>query len=344
MRPFVWALLALSVLGASTASAQRLRRPLACDTCITGWYYFDQDAASTAVEDWSCGATSYDGHRGTDFSLRGGNGAIDTGYDVLAAADGEVVSTQDGHFDRCTMCGGTGCGLDFGFGYGNHVVINHGGYRVIYAHMRTGSVAVAPGDRVTCGQRLGQIGSSGCSTGAHLHFETRPVGGAPSTAFDPFAGMCSPTSPELWVSQGPHRGLPAAACEGVAVCPDGTYPIWTCTDDTHRRRCIDGVDMTEECLERCVRMPTGTDDVCEPVPDAGVDVPDASSLDGGTILDASGLDASGLDASALDAGVPTRDGRIDGGCGCRAAGGPRGAPALASVCLALALIARRRAR
>jgi hypothetical protein len=252
------------------ADAQRFRRPFACDDCIANWYYFDEGAGG-AVQDWNCGSSSYDGHRGTDFSLRGGNAAIDTGYDVVAAADGEVVSAQDGYFDRCTACGGSGCGTAFGYGYGNHVVINHGSYRVIYAHLRNGSVRVRAGDRVTCGQVIGQIGSSGCSTGAHLHFETRPLGGAYTSAFDPFEGRCSPTSPSLWTDQGGYRGIPGAACDGMPPpprCPSGTYPIWTCNAErTHRRRCIDGVDMIEECRWGCVVMPVGTDDVCAPPPD-----------------------------------------------------------------------------
>ena len=46
---------------------------------------------------------------------------------------------------------------------------------IFASHLRTGSVRVALGDRVTCGQVIGEIGSSGCSSGAHLHLETRPM-------------------------------------------------------------------------------------------------------------------------------------------------------------------------
>jgi hypothetical protein len=248
---------------ATSASAQRYRRPVACSDCIANWYYFDEDP-SGADDDWNCAGSSYDGHRGSDFSLRGGNGAIDTGYDVVAAADGMVVSAVDGFFDRCTSCPASGadprCGLGFGGGFGNHVAIQTGSDRVYYAHMRMGSVRVSVGDRVTCGQVIGQIASSGCTTGAHLHFETRA-----GAAYDPFEGPCSPTSPSRWVSQGAHRSMPEPTCDGPAppTCPSGWYTIWTCEGST-RRRCIDGVQMTEECGPgSCESRPVGTDDVCD---------------------------------------------------------------------------------
>ncbi len=59
-------------------------------------------------------------------------------------------------------------------GYGNRVVINHGnGYLTLYGHMVTGSIAVQVGQSVRQGQKIGQMGSTGRSTGTHLHFEIR---------------------------------------------------------------------------------------------------------------------------------------------------------------------------
>lgn len=61
-------------------------------------------------------------------------------------------------------------------GYGNHVVINHGnGYSTLYAHLS--SLAVVAGQRVARGSTLGQMGSTGRSTGTHLHFEIQAPGG-----------------------------------------------------------------------------------------------------------------------------------------------------------------------
>ncbi len=284
----------------STLEAQRYRRPVACTDCIANWYYFDQDA-SGADDDWNCAGSSYDGHRGSDFSLRGGNGAIDTGYDVVAAADGMVVSAMDGFFDRCTSCPAAGadpsCGLGFGGGFGNHVAIQTGGDRVYYAHMRTGSVRVSVGDRVTCGQVIGQIGSSGCTTGAHLHFELRTATSS-STAYDPFAGACSPTSPSRWVSQGGHRSMPEPTCDGPAppTCPSGWYPIWTC-EGSARRRCVDGVQMTEDCGPgSCESRPVGTDDACDADSDTfATDEGDCDDRNASVRPDASEVCGNGLD-------------------------------------------------
>lgn len=258
--------------GASRADAQTFRSPLECSGCIGLWNYFDQDDGA-GTRDWNCQSATYNGHRGTDLAINGSNDAIDDGYNVVAAANGVVVAAQDGHFDRCRTCNASvdsRCGLGFGGGFGNHIVINHGPYRVIYAHLRTGSVRVSVGDTVTCGEAIGQVGSSGCSTGAHLHFETR-TDVVRTSAFDPFEGGCS-SGTSRWTSQGPHRGLPSAACDGAPVCPSATYAIWTCNAErTQRRRCIDGMDTTEPCPYGCQSMPVGTDDTCAPAPDSDGD-------------------------------------------------------------------------
>jgi peptidase M23-like protein len=57
---------------------------------------------------------------------------------------------------------------------GNHVVLDIGGDRyVLMAHLRQGSLAVAVGQRVRVGDRLGAVGNSGNSTGAHLHLQVQ---------------------------------------------------------------------------------------------------------------------------------------------------------------------------
>jgi murein DD-endopeptidase MepM/ murein hydrolase activator NlpD len=57
-------------------------------------------------------------------------------------------------------------------GYGKLVIIQHvGGYETRYAH--NSKLLVSKGDRVRQGQKIAQVGSTGLSTGPHLHFEIR---------------------------------------------------------------------------------------------------------------------------------------------------------------------------
>lgn len=88
----------------------------------------------------------WSGHLGIDIASR-------TGVPVLAADDGYVVMA----------------GRDT-WGYGNQVVIDHGnGYLTRYAHLQT--ILVKAGQSVSKQQKIGTMGSTGRSTGPHLHFE-----------------------------------------------------------------------------------------------------------------------------------------------------------------------------
>jgi murein DD-endopeptidase MepM/ murein hydrolase activator NlpD len=72
---------------------------------------------------------------------------------------------------------------------GNHVILRCGTAEIVLAHMRQGSVALAPGDTVAVGVRLGEVGNSGASTEPHLHIHAqRPaLEGAPPISGEPLA-------------------------------------------------------------------------------------------------------------------------------------------------------------
>lgn len=164
--------------------------------------------------DWDCQSLTYPGHEGSDFGVGGFEG-MDAGRDVVAAADGTVIATNDGELDRCTTgdCYGGG-------GFGNYVYLEHADGKVtIYGHLKQWSVLASVGDSVVCGQKMGEVGSSGYSTGPHLHFQVNNTAGASE---DPFDGPCS-APPSYWLDQGVHGGLPGLDCGSPSPClPAGT--------------------------------------------------------------------------------------------------------------------------
>lgn len=103
-------------------------------------------------------------HTGIDIS---GNVGASLGTTVTAAADGEVIFVFNGcpHTNYGNTCS---CGS-----YGNYVIIQHSDTtKTLYAHLQQ-NVAVYAGQIVHAGDVIGTIGSSGSSTGPHLHFEVR---------------------------------------------------------------------------------------------------------------------------------------------------------------------------
>ncbi len=99
-------------------------------------------------------------HTGIDIGGRAVGKDIN-GATIVAAADGKVIYTG------------------YRGGYGNCVIIDHGnGVATLYAHMQTGSISVKVGQSVDRRQAIGKVGSTGLSTGPHLHFEVR-INGTP---------------------------------------------------------------------------------------------------------------------------------------------------------------------
>ena len=147
--------------------------------------YPDVDA-SEGSRDYSCGRATYDGHKGIDIRLLS---LADIARDVhvVAAAKGRVKRTRDMMADRI-LESREGEGALEGRECGNGVVIDHGsGWETQYCHLKRGSVAVKPGDRVARGQPIGAVGASGRVQFSHLHFGIRRTG----VTYSPFLGRTS---------------------------------------------------------------------------------------------------------------------------------------------------------
>lgn len=173
----------------SGTAPHRFRLPLAVNPGYSAYY---DNSCGAGVMDWKCGIATYNGHKGTDLVAAAGTS-------VYAGDGGNVVARNDG----CATVGylGNTCGG----GFGNYVKIDHGSsWYSVYAHFTHGTaIGFVP---VGCGQYLGKSGSSGNSSGYHLHFEVQRYG---ACGDDPFAGTCSdPVS--LWTNQ--NGGYPTLAC------------------------------------------------------------------------------------------------------------------------------------
>ena len=109
------------------------------------------------------GWMGYSGHTGVDFS-----GAGIAGKPILAAKAGTVVTSTALKYSNGNYRS-----------YGEYIVINHhDGTMTLYAHGAPGSRLVSAGQTVSQGQQIMSVGTTGNSTGYHLHFEVR-VNGVP---------------------------------------------------------------------------------------------------------------------------------------------------------------------
>ncbi|GAA6755850.1 M23 family metallopeptidase [Thermus thalpophilus] len=102
----------------------------------------------------------------TYFGQRGAFQRYHTGIDLAAPYGTPIVAAKSGQVEVAGWSS---------VGYGFHVILDHGGgVETLYAHMSR--IAVRPGEWVEAGEVIGYVGSTGWSTGPHLHFEVR-VGG-----------------------------------------------------------------------------------------------------------------------------------------------------------------------
>ncbi|MCW3123018.1 MAG: C-terminal target protein [Flavipsychrobacter sp.] len=184
--------------------------------------YIDEDATYPShLQDYNCGTRTYDlssgyNHAGTDIFLSpfDWNNMEDEHVEIIAAAPGTIIGKTDGNPDHnCAMGSGTW----------NSVYIQHSDGTVAwYGHMKTGTPTTkAVGATVVLGEHLGYVGSSGSSTGPHLHFEVHDASG---NVRDPWMGSCN-ALPSLWNTQKPYYEsqvnalMTHTAPPGFASCP-----------------------------------------------------------------------------------------------------------------------------
>lgn len=155
--------------------------------------YVDHDAAyPNKVKDYNCGTRTYDtdggyNHQGIDIYTWpfGQFKQLNSEVHIVAAAAGVIIAKGGSQPDNnCSFCT-TACQW-------NAVYLRHNNGSVTwYGHMKTNSLTTKPvGATVAEGEFLGVIGSSGNSTGPHLHFEVYE-NDTYTKLVDPYAGSCN---------------------------------------------------------------------------------------------------------------------------------------------------------
>jgi murein DD-endopeptidase MepM/ murein hydrolase activator NlpD len=157
------------------------------------------------VQDYNCGNRTYDtsggyNHKGIDiFTWPFSWYQFQNNQSwAIAAADGIIIGKYDGNFDmNCSLSGGNW----------NAVYIQHADGSVAwYGHLKNNSLtSKSLGDTVVAGEFLGVIGSSGNSTGPHLHFE---VYNSSNQLVDTYIGTCntwSSRNDSWWLLQKPYQ-------------------------------------------------------------------------------------------------------------------------------------------
>jgi hypothetical protein len=170
--------------------------------------------------DWNCGDRTYDAdtfnHNGTDYNVVQFPwlSMQNEGLVVVAAADGVIIDRHDGEPDQ-------NCGFDLGAD-ANLVVLRHSDNTIgIYAHFKSGTVTPRNvGHNVEQGDYLGVIGSSGISSGPHLHFGVQDRF---DNLLDPYAGECNALNPEsFWAEQEAYREMRVLDVSTHSALPE--YP------------------------------------------------------------------------------------------------------------------------
>ena len=164
--------------------------------------YADHNSASGASKDYSCGTRSRDNHAGTDFVLAPfpfyflASSSPTYQVEVIAVQPGQVVYTQTAFADNHCACINTDANVV--------AVLHSDGSAALYGHFKKNSIVVSVGSTVARGQKLGIVGSSGCSTGPHLHLEVYSDWNVQGSSIDPFLGPCNPNMTYQWWNKQPQ--------------------------------------------------------------------------------------------------------------------------------------------
>ncbi len=183
------------------------------------------------LTDYNCGTKTYDtnsgyNHQGVDiFSWPFTWYAMDNDQvEIVAGAAGQIIAKGDGSFDRS-------CDINTATPW-NAVYVQHSdGSIAWYGHLKSGSLTTKNvGDMVTEGEFLGIMGSSGSSTGPHLHFEVY-TNSTYTQLVDPYSGTCNTMNMDSWwQSQKPYlnpylnAALTHSADPIFDTCPTAEIP------------------------------------------------------------------------------------------------------------------------
>lgn len=158
------------------------------------WNYADNHSGST-IKDYMGNDWSYNGHNGTDISVHSFR-EMDKGMQILAAAKGVVTEIRFSENDRNYTCSGLN----------NYILIRHDDNSyAYYYHIMKKSALIKAGEYVQEGDPIAYIGSSGCSSHPHLHFEPGYFYNGSWNKRDPFHGTYN-TYPTMWQSQNDYVG------------------------------------------------------------------------------------------------------------------------------------------
>lgn len=140
--------------------------------------YADVNPFSGVAADYLGGIFQYDGHDAHDSGPQAQFfHKQDLGIPLIATNDGTVTQVADGLFDRENSSNNKS---------GNYILLNHGNnWETLYYHAAANTITVKVGDQVKRGQLLGYMGSSGNSTGTHIHFNHRYRGAVVETGYAP---------------------------------------------------------------------------------------------------------------------------------------------------------------